>query len=296
MSEEQVLPKISIVMPSYNQAKYLEEAICSVLNQDYPNIEFIIIDGGSTDGSRQIIEKYSSFLFYWESKPDFGQAHAIAKGFSKSSGEIMAWLNSDDVYEEGVFRHVVKVFLENPHVQWAAFRCQFLDPSGNNTIGWKKPKEEIERCFVWNNLMQMGVFWRRSLWEKVKGIDIDLQHSMDYDLWFQFRELQSFPYWSEDMVANFRVHPESKTSRGGEHIHKENALIQQRYSRLIDRPSQKVKVWFYRRDFQSHRLINKQLQKGKHGLTRTIFHAVLLAPWILFQRRFFSKLINGLRL
>ncbi len=285
-----IYPKISIITPSYNQAKYLETTILSVLNQAYPNLEYIVMDGNSTDGSIEIIKKYSDKLSSWTSEPDFGQAHALAKGFSKSSGEIMGWLNSDDFYEPGALRKVAEVFESHPEIEWAAFRCQFLDEQGRKKIGWNKPKEEIERCFVWNNLMQMGVFWRRSLWEKVTGIDINLRHSMDYDLWFQFREVQMFPYWSDDIIANFRIQPESKTSLGGEHIAQENAIIHQRYRHLVSKPYQKIKVWCFRKDFYAHNLVNKQIQKGKAGLVNTICRAVSLAPWILFQRRFFSKL------
>ena len=96
-------PKISIVTPNYNGVKYLEQTIVSVLNQNYPNLEYIIIDGGSTDGSVEIIKKYESKLSYWVSEPDMGLYHAIQKGFEKSTGEIMAWINSDDMYVKGSF-------------------------------------------------------------------------------------------------------------------------------------------------------------------------------------------------
>ena len=99
-------PKITIVMPSYNQVRYLEEAMLSVLTQDYPNLEFIVIDGGSTDGSQQVIEKYDSQISYWHSRVDQGQSYALSEGFAKSTGEIMGWLNSDDIYEKDAFLKV----------------------------------------------------------------------------------------------------------------------------------------------------------------------------------------------
>lgn len=284
-----LFPKITIVMPSYNQVRYLEEALLSVLTQDYPNLELIIMDGGSTDGSLQVIEKYDPQISYWQSLVDQGQSYALSDGFAKSTGEIMGWLNSDDIYEKDAFLKVAQVFEKHPETDWVAFKCQILDENGNMRPGWTKPIEEIERCFVWNNLMQMGVFWRRSLWEKVKGIDVNLSHSMDYDLWFQFREWQPYPYWSDELVACFRLHPASKTSIGGEHITRENAIIHQRYSHLINKPIHRIKLWLYRRDFQAHRLINKQLKESGRGWAKTLLSAVCLAPWILFQRRFFSK-------
>ena len=108
-------PKISIVTPSYNQAEFLERTILSVLNQDYPNLEYIIIDGGSTDGSVEIIKKYEKYLAYWVSEKDKGQSDAINKGFQKSTGDILAWLNSDDTYLSGTLFKVVKAFQENPN-------------------------------------------------------------------------------------------------------------------------------------------------------------------------------------
>jgi len=109
------IPKISIITPSYNHGKYLEKTILSVIGQNYPNLEYIIMDGGSTDGSVEIIKKYESHIYHWESRKDDGQAHAINIGFSKATGDIIAWLNSDDMYLPGTLQYVSEVFetLEN---------------------------------------------------------------------------------------------------------------------------------------------------------------------------------------
>src|SRR3712207_4974435 len=111
------MPKISLVTPSYNQAKYLEATLKSVLNQRYPNLEYIVIDGGSNDGSVQIIENYAEELTYWVSEPDRGQTHALNKGFERASGEILAWLCSDDLYEPYTLREVGEIFVQKPHWQ-----------------------------------------------------------------------------------------------------------------------------------------------------------------------------------
>ncbi len=108
-------PKISIVTPSYNQAEFLERTILSVLNQNYPNLEYIIIDGGSTDGSVEIIKKYEKYLSYWVSEKDRGQAHALNKGFEKATGDLVGWQNSDDIYLPGAFRKVAEVYRNNPN-------------------------------------------------------------------------------------------------------------------------------------------------------------------------------------
>src|SRR3990172_2381086 len=114
MTTKDEYPKITVVTPSYNQVSFLERTILSVLNQNYPNLEYIIIDGGSTDGSVEIIKKYESKLAYWVSEPDRGQSHAINKGWMRSSGEIMAYLNSDDTYRDGALFCIAKYFTEHP--------------------------------------------------------------------------------------------------------------------------------------------------------------------------------------
>ena len=165
------LPKISIVTPSFNQAQYLEETIRSVLLQGYPNLEYIIIDGGSTDGSVEIIKKYEPWLTYWVSEPDSGQSHAINKGFRKSTGEIMAWINSDDYYEGDAFSTIAETFIMTTNTLWVAGKCEFIDIDGQKSNGWGKPIEQIERWFVGPVVMQPGVFWRRALWNCTQGAE-----------------------------------------------------------------------------------------------------------------------------
>ena len=122
-------PKISIVTPSYNQAQFLERTILSVLNQNYPNLEYIIIDGGSTDGSVEIIKKYEKYLAYWISEKDKGQAHAINKGFEKATGELVGWQNSDDIYLPNAFYKVVEIFREKPDYDVYFGNIYFIDES-----------------------------------------------------------------------------------------------------------------------------------------------------------------------
>lgn len=182
-------PKITIVTPNYNYGHFLEATIRSVLLQGYPNLEYIIIDGGSTDNSVEIIKKYERWLTYWETGKDEGNYYAINKGFSKSTGEIMAWLNSDDMYFPWTFRTVATIMSELPNVEWlTSLLPGFWDWSGfcldiGRASGYSK---EIFLDTL-RMTQQESTFWRRNLWQKI-GCNINTQYKFaaDYDLWSRF--------------------------------------------------------------------------------------------------------------
>jgi len=161
-------PKISIVTPSYNQAQFLERTILSVLNQNYPNLEYIIIDGGSTDGSVEIIKKYEKYLAYWVSEKDKGQADAINKGFQKSSGEILAYINSDDTYNPGAFLKIAKAFAKSP-------RADLMFGNVNHIDSYDKLIDECRftkfnfatLIYEGGNLQQPGAFWTKKIYESI---------------------------------------------------------------------------------------------------------------------------------
>jgi len=200
-------PKISIVTPSFNQAPYLEKTILSVISQDYPNLEYIIIDGGSTDGSLDIIKKYSSQLTYWESSKDKGQYHAIQKGFEKSSGDIMAWINSDDVYHSQCLFTVAEIFSSFKTVQWLTGNVSFIDEG--DRIVFSRSARRWSRLNVLNNeyvwIQQESTFWSRGLWEKAgKKLDLTLNYASDYELWIRFFRHEQL-YTVETMLGAFRL-------------------------------------------------------------------------------------------
>jgi hypothetical protein len=184
-------PVISIVTPSFNQGEFLEETIDSILSQGYPRLEYIIIDGGSTDNSVEIIQRYARHLRYWCSAPDAGQYFAIQKGLSLTTGEVMSWLNSDDRYALGALWGVAAVFLAYPQVRWLTGVQASLTEDGIEEVAHFPEMyarasyltEGYDRPFV----QQEGTFWRRSLWEQV-GSALDLRFSLaaDFDLWRRF--------------------------------------------------------------------------------------------------------------
>ena len=159
-------PKISIVIPCLNQVSYLEAAILSILEQGYPNLELVVIDGGSKDGSIEIIKKYNNYLHYWHSQPDEGQYYAIQEGFSHTSGEVMAWLGSDDMLHRNALWAVAEVFDNIPKVQWLMGNPTLIDARGltiysSGAPRWSRLRIMLEKS-SW--IQQESVFWRRGLW------------------------------------------------------------------------------------------------------------------------------------
>ena len=205
------LPLVSIVTPSFNQAHYLESTILSVLEQDYPNIEYIIVDGGSSDGSLEIIRRYANRLAWWVSEKDNGQTDAINKGFARIKGDILAWLNSDDTYERNAVREAVSFLQERPEVGLVYGDANFIDENGR-IIG-RFPAAQtnyrrLRRGYV--HIPQQSAFWRAELWRKVGPLDPSFFFAMDYDLWVRLAALAPLQYLPR-LWAGFRLHTQGKT-------------------------------------------------------------------------------------
>ena len=206
------LPLVSIVTPSYNQAKFLEATILSVLEQDYPRIEYFVMDGGSTDGSLEILQKYASRLSGWVSEKDQGQTDAINKGFARSSGEILAWLNSDDTYEPGTVAAAVEALRARGDIGMVYGDANFIDENGR-VIGRfpaaQTDARRLRRGYV--HIPQQASFWRAELWKRVGPLDPAFYFAMDYDLWVRLSRLTRLEYLPGRTWANFRLHSSGKS-------------------------------------------------------------------------------------
>ena len=205
------LPLVSIVTPSFNQAHYLESTILSVLEQDYPNIEYIIVDGGSSDGSLEIIRRYANRLAWWVSEKDNGQTDAINKGFNRMKGDILAWLNSDDTYEKNVVREAVSYLQEKPEVGLVYGGANFIDENGRIIGHFPAAQTNYRRLRQgYVHIPQQSAFWRADLWRKVGPLDPSFFFAMDYDLWVRLAALAPVQYLPR-LWANFRLHTQGKT-------------------------------------------------------------------------------------
>lgn len=220
-------PKISIVTPSYNQGEFIEKTIQSVLKQNYSNFEYVVIDGNSTDQSQKIINKYHNKLKHYESKKDRGQSHAINKGFSKTDGEIMAWINSDDILQPGSLRLVASIFANFPEIEWITSLPSTINADGYQVYLAQPPlyiRSFIQKGFYTRKLcgfiMQEGTFWRRSLWNKAGGKLIEVPYTMDMKLWQSFAKHAQL-YSVESCLASYRLNPQRKNNDGHYHYYQE---------------------------------------------------------------------------
>lgn len=203
------MTRVSIITPSYNQAKYLEQTIQSVLNQNYAALEYILIDGGSDDGSLEIIKKYQDKFAYWISEKDGGQAEAINKGFARATGEVVAWLNSDDYYLPDAVSSAAKVFAENPEVVFVYGNMLAVDAQGKtfNALTYKQLTLADLLCF--QIIGQPAVFMRRSALQKTSGLDVSFHFLLDHLLWIQLAQRGKVLHVNQTWSAA-RYHAEAK--------------------------------------------------------------------------------------
>lgn len=207
-------PKISVVTPSFNMGQFIEEAILSVINQNYPNLEYLIIDGNSKDNTVEIIKKYERYLDFWVSEPDQGQSDAIIKGFSKCTGDLIIWLNADDVFFPGAFNAVAKEYMKDSSASIY---------TGGVAIG-NKNNGPIKQCsftphdLIWSKrnavffIGQMSTFINRKVYLETSGIDMSLQQIMDRDLLYKLLKVNPRVVKVKEMIGFIRFHEDAKSS------------------------------------------------------------------------------------
>ena len=206
------LPKISIIIPSFNQVKYIEETFLSIINQNYDNLEIIVIDGGSTDGSVNIIKKYEEHLHYWVSEKDHGQSNAINKGFSRASGEIVTWLCSDDTYLPNCLRIVGEFFNKNPKVDFLYGNVISINEHSITTNKIRNlPFSKIGFLNSVGSIPQPASFYKNSVLTKINLLNEDMNFFMDYDFFARMILSGSRFKSISNVLATYRYHYESKT-------------------------------------------------------------------------------------
>jgi glycosyltransferase involved in cell wall biosynthesis len=214
-------PKISIITPSFNQGKFIEKTILSVLNQHYPNTEYIIIDGGSTDETVDIIKSYADKITYWVSEKDNGQSHALNKGLTKCTGDIIAYINSDDYYNPEAFGKVVDFFRQNPHANAVCGYCtRIFYPSEEEVEIFTDKVGDItfkRMLRYWNPAFcppQPSVFFTRRIFEKVGYFDEALHYTMDLDYWLRISQTEKIHTLKKNL-SSYLIHADSKGGSTG---------------------------------------------------------------------------------
>lgn len=288
----QKLPRITIVTPSYNQAAFLEDTIQSVLRQDYTNLEYIVIDGGSTDGSLEIIERYADKLAYWVSEADEGQAEAINKGLARATGEIVAWLNSDDMYLPGALKQAAQAFQSDPELGFIYGDLQSVDSSGQvfNTIRYAQ--YSLEDLLAFRIIGQPTVFMRREVLEQAGQLDTSYHYLLDHQLWLRMARAAPMKYIAETSAAA-RHHAAAKNvaeaSAFGEEIYRilDWAQTQPDLSAMIGKQARRV--WG-----GAHRLNARYLLEGGQPAQSLKFYVKALRQDPIFALRHLHRMLYAI--
>lgn len=262
--------KFSIVIPTLNQVETLEDTLQSVIRQDYGNYEIIIIDGGSTDGTIDMVMDYKEYIDYFKSEKDSGQSSAINKGFKEATGDIYAWINSDDFYLQGAFSQVASVFERDNSLdivigagEIVTRECAFLKHI---------PAMEMKRknLLMWENdkwIMQQCCFWKSEVWRRSGGVDESLHLLMDYDLWLNFSNFAKSST-TESVLAVMRYYPGAKTISEREKVNEEMAYV---YAK--NNAYDKVKALVRRIEKEKAELA-RNLEEEERKLTRRFFNKI----------------------
>jgi len=287
-------PKTSIVTPSLNQGLIIEETIRSVLLQGYPDLEYIIIDGGSTDGSVDIIKKYENWLAYWVSEPDKGQSHAINKGFARASGEMYAYINSDDFYEPNAFQIVASLFAKSDKPHLVAGECVIFDGDIIKRIfepGWP----ERLSCFLEktysSTFAQPASFWSKNIYEQVGGLDETLNFCFDREFFLRIGLAGVEPYLLPRKIARFREHSDSKTVVQGVRFHGESILILHKHAEAcgIGEKRRRKIAKEINNEIRYAEVFTTWIKRGRIAAMRKFLSTICRSPSLIFERKILGQ-------
>lgn len=231
-------PKISIVTVSYNQANFIEDNIKSVIDQNYPNVEHIIIDAGSTDGTLEILKKYDKYI-NWTSEPDNGQSDGLNKGFKKATGEIIGWINSDDKLAPEALHKIATFFQNNPDEIAVVGDQSIMDEEGRFLHTIQSRAYDFDYLLNYaRGITQNSTFFKRNVFNEIGYLDESLNYAMDRDLFIRIASIKNMPYISETL-AEFRMQPNAKTAEGSHKFARELLKIRKKYGGKLMSPAGK---------------------------------------------------------
>ena len=256
-------PTISIVTPSYQQGRFLGRTLYSVTSQEYPALEYAVQDGGSSDGTLDVLRRFEPALTRWKSEPDAGQADAINLGFQETTGDIMAWLNSDDLLLPGSLAYIAGYFVEHPEVDVVYGHRLMIDENDGQIGAWILPAHDDFTLTIADYIPQETLFWRRSIWEAAGGsVDPSFGYALDWDLLLRFREAGARMVRLPRFIGAFRIHDEQKTTATNEvGVVECNRLRERLHGRAIpiDEVLQRLQPYFRRHLLvhYRHRLVDR---------------------------------------
>jgi len=288
-------PRLSIVTPSFNQQPFIEETIRSVLLQGYPDLEYIIIDGGSTDGSIQIIKKYARWLHYWVTDADNGQSNAINKGFNKATGSLYGYINSDDLYEQDALANIASQFRENISLDLVAGICTVFDEGGVKRLfepSWPDDISSFVRTTFSSTFGQPASFWTADLYRKIGGFDESLSHCFDRDFFLKAGLSGVIPLMIPVRIARFREHPLSKSFKNVIEFHKESILLLSKHGPACGLSSMEIKEYgqIMRNEVAYEQIFSIWRDKGRSRAMLSFLRMILESPQLLLQRKILGQM------
>lgn len=295
MPDGSLWPKISIVTPSLNQGQFIEETIRSVLLQGYPDFEYIIIDGGSTDRSVEVIKKYEKWLTYWVSEPDKGQSHAINKGFAKATGEIYAYINSDDLYERNAFGVVAPIFSKSDKPQLVAGECIIFDGSIDKWIfkpWWPQNLSYFISKTYSSTFGQPSSFWSKKIFDEVGGFDESLHYCFDREFFLRVGLTDVSPHFIPARIARFRKHSKSKSINQEIRFHEESISITRKYASAcgVSDKGQKQMINGITKEMAYRKVFMIWKEKGRKKASEQFIRMIMRYPTAVGERRVLGQL------